>query len=123
MKRILPTAIALISLAAWISPAAATSVDTTTNQIYGPCTWNGISEITGSSYGYSHTNWVGGNCYSNTFHVHAYFWGTDSLYHYREQTAALGATASYMYWTNDIYGYHSYPGVQPYPPSTHAYTY
>lgn len=113
----------VLAAAAAAAPTSAASPDLTSTFTYGACNWGGRSEVTGASYGVSETDWRSGNCYGNTFEVHAYFWGSDSQYHYMEQTAALGAYVYFNYWTNDVYGYHHYPGPGSNEPSTHAYTY
>jgi hypothetical protein len=61
-------------------------------------------------------------------YVHAYFWGTDSQYHYDEDYAVLLASVSSYPsvtpggTTIDVYGYATYDGYLPWL-ETHAWSY
>lgn len=60
-----------------------------------------------------------GTC-NDQFHVHTYFWGSDSQYHYYEKTDnaatqiqvvfSLTGSGPPYYWSNDVISYHHYPG-------------
>jgi hypothetical protein len=42
--------------------------------------------------------------------VHAYYWGSDSAWHYFEhETFSAPAHTSYSFWTDNVWGYHKYP--------------
>jgi hypothetical protein len=50
------------------------------------------------------------NCSNLTVHVHAWFWGSDSAWHYDENNAVnpqFGVAVFWGYWTDNIYGYHN----------------
>jgi hypothetical protein len=88
----------------------------------GTCYNEGGSSIEYNNYGasWSQNATVGGCPYY--FHVHAYFWGSDSQYHYDEEnTSVLAAVVNFHYWTNDVYGYHNYDGYMPYMESHATY--
>lgn len=55
-----------------------------------------------------------GTC-GSLFHVHGYFWGADSQWHYDEVTDYTNTSAqiSWTQWTNNVYGYHRYPNIPP----------
>lgn len=90
-------------------------------QFWDNCQAVGESAIEQSEHGDSSTYTYAGAC-SALFHVHAYFWGSDSQYHYMEDTSGTIAIVIYSYWTNDIYGYHQYQYQQGYAYLTsHAY--
>lgn len=109
-KAIVLSAIAALSLLVTASIGSAVQGDTG-NQTWGGCTFRGLSTIVGPPWGnQSATARVGGTC-AHTFHVHAYFWGSDSQWHYREAEAyvsgsGFGPGVVFNYWTNSIYGYH-----------------
>ena len=84
----------------------------------GTCTVEGEVAINESQHGEAYTYLYAGSC--GSFHVHAYFWGSDSVYHYLEDNSSVAALAIWRFWTDDIYGYHDQNGTAPYA-TTRAY--
>ena len=90
---------------------------------YGTCNAKGLSSFIWSpgNYAQSDTRYNGGSC-TDTWHVHAYYWGSDSQWHYEERTtSASPAATSYWFWTDNVWGYHKYPAWSGTTNTTNAY--
>lgn len=112
----------LASFVAGATVGHADHLSTTGTKTFATCNFQGVSDFvyTPVTLGYAWTGKVSSACPSE-FHVHAYFLGSDSIYHYMEATnTGLKAEVDYFWWTDDAYGYHQYPaGWTTY--TTHAY--
>lgn len=121
-------AIAVVMVAASLAFGSMTAVAANpSGWAYGyasSCYYSGLSEFTPDYgwWGFATTNPDTPSYCTGQKHVHAYFWGSDYAWHYAERTEYTGGalTASYTWWTNDVYGYHNYPGAGS-ALTTHAY--
>jgi hypothetical protein len=113
VRRLRPTVVAIIALAALAGSALAYAVNPDVgHSTSGSCNWfrESVFTYSPSNLGISYTGKDSGTCDSQ-YHVHAYFWGSDLAWHYYEKTdyASTQIQVSYPWWTDNIYGYHQYP--------------
>jgi hypothetical protein len=74
------------------------------------CGYQGSIYFTGSPPSQVSTSIDWANCSNLTVHVHGWFWGSDSQWHYEEDNRVnpqCCAIAIWSYWTDNIYGYHN----------------
>ena len=123
-----------VAMSAMVAGAAVARAYTVNPSISSTWTYGTCADVVGSSSisQYPPTNISTsstGKSHSTTcnlqFHVHAYFNGSDNVYHYYEASgyAATQIQVSFLYWSNSVYGYHQYPYApsSPVDRTTHAY--
>lgn len=128
MRRLVQRCFAIVAPSALvlaIFAAAHAAVTVTEYSSYGACSYFGSSSFSNNppdpvTISSGKTGKSSGTC-NDQFHVHTYFWGSDSQYHYYEKTDYAATNISVVfclsqgggtcYWSNDVISYHNYPGV------------